>query len=61
LLARNAGVAGVNATLQFAGRDAACLCHRDGAFPEADATMALYRDWVRARTANPRTTKGLKN
>jgi len=48
-LVRNAGTAGVNATLHIAGVQHVYTIWA-GAFREADAAIALFGDWVRART-----------
>jgi len=54
-LVRNAGTAGVNATLHIAAGMQHVYAIWAGAFPEADAAIALIGDWVRAHTAHSRT------
>jgi monoterpene epsilon-lactone hydrolase len=49
-LVRNAGTAGVNATLHIAAGMQHVYAIWAGAFREADAAIALLGDWVRART-----------
>lgn len=48
-LVRNAGSAGVNATLFVAAGMQHVFTIWAGAFPEADAAIALIGDWIRAR------------
>ena len=63
-LVRNAGTAGVNATLHIAAGMQHVYAIWAGAFPEADAAIALVGDWVRAHTqgesANDQSVEGLK-
>lgn len=47
---RNAATAGVNATLHIAAGMQHVYAIWAGAFPEADAAIALVGDWMRART-----------
>jgi epsilon-lactone hydrolase len=49
-LVRNAGTAGVNATLHIAAGMQHFYAIWAGAFPEANASIPLFGDWVRART-----------
>jgi acetyl esterase/lipase len=49
-LARGAGMAGVDATLFVGGGMQHVLPIWAGAFPEADAAIALIGAWARART-----------
>ena len=50
VLVRNAGTAGVNATLHIAAGMQYVYAIWGGAFPEADAAIALVGDWVRIDT-----------
>ena len=49
-LVRNAGTAGVDATLHIAAGMQHVWAIWAGAFPEADAAITLVGDWVRAHT-----------
>jgi monoterpene epsilon-lactone hydrolase len=51
-LVRNAGMAGVNATAFVAAGMQHVFPIWAGAFPEADAAIALIGDWVRERTGS---------
>src|SRR5438132_4697927 len=51
-LVRNAGMAGVNATAFVAAGMQHVFPIWAGAFPEANAAIALIGDWVRARTGS---------
>jgi monoterpene epsilon-lactone hydrolase len=53
-LVRNAGIAGIDATLSITAEMQHVFPIWTGAFPEADAAIALIGDWVQRRTRRNR-------